>query len=109
MANETGATHPPIADQQRNADERRRENRTPELRDGMGKGVFKACAVAHDRTGQVGKIPFMEEAQRQRPQLFHQRNAAALAFFVGSHVGHGVLPVVQNENQRQNDDPNDGV
>ena len=51
----------------------------------------------------------MEEAQRQRPQLFRQRNAAALAFFVGSHVGHGVLTVVQNENQRQNDDPNDGV
>lgn len=51
----------------------------------------------------------MEEAQRQRPQLLRQRNAAALAFFVGSHVGHGVLPVVQNENQRQNDDPNDGV
>ena len=51
----------------------------------------------------------MEKAQRQRPQFFRQRDATALTLLIGPKIGHRVLHVMQQEDQRQNDDADDRV
>ena len=101
--------HPPVVDQQRDADDGRGEDGAPELRHRVGKGVLKARAVAHDGAGQVGEVPLVEKAQRQRPQFFRQCDAAALTLLIGPKIGHRVLHVMQQEDQRQNDDADDRV
>ena len=45
---EQGKTHPPVINQQRDADNRRGKDGAPELGNCVRKGVLEARAVAHD-------------------------------------------------------------
>lgn len=98
------AGEPPVEEGEHHADDHSRHDSGDELRERRGEHGLLRRHVPHDAVGNVGRVPAVEEAHGQLPQVVGEAQADALGLGVGGHVG---FLVVVPRGEKDHDRPRD--
>ena len=94
------AGEPPVEECQHHADDHGRHDSGDELRERRGEHGLLCRHVPHDAVGNVGRVPAVEEAHGQLPQVVGEAHAGAFGFGVRGHVGFLVVVFRSDEDHR---------